>query len=401
MSAWICTRDCYDAEGRLVPGWDGTPSKPRTIVYGEFHELVQRNPGCFVRATGKGSGARMRGLDCIRARRRTADGVEFASGSALNLEAIYEDRELFDRLRLRVLEAIRLQPHDNPPTPQDSQHSGPHLAQGALFDATHTSRHIEAIADRPDNAESVKFNVAHAQHHADGTVDHISRLIDWCKTNVKGFDKEWSKLQSGMAGTKPKGDQSKAEDLNDTAARRRRLRMIRAVPAARDIQLLPGTVRIGVSLDRNVVDQILHQGKLNAGRECGGLLFSKQTTTSPIVISSASEPGPGAILTPTSFRTDPAFDLDAIEDQAQRGRVEAGSWHTHVAGSTDPHLLRRPSPKDMTAWSGARSFSGARYYVGLIVVTFERDAGQPELIPFLVSDSVSGYADVCHRATLI
>jgi len=70
-------------------------------------------------------------------------------------------------------------------------------------------------------------------------------------------------------------------------------------------------------------------------------------------------------------------------------------------GATDANLLRQPSPKDLACWSDARQFAQAQRYVGLLLIMRERGAGPPELIPFLVEDSHSGYSDVCHRASVV
>ena len=388
-----------------IPGmpWMRTRGSIKDFVYQRDHPSVRDGEGWqwMEGEEAKRSGARSVSTDFIRAIALRDDGSQVSAAVPTFQGLADRDPVLFDRLRARVLEAIRLQPHDNPPTPQDSEHSGPHLASGVVFDLTHAHRHIKSIMNQPDNVASVKFNAEHAEHHAEGALDHINRLVDWCRLNVTGFDAEYAKLQAHLAGEKPKPEESKSDSL-DSDGRRRRLRQIRTGPPTRDVKLLPGLSHVGVRFDLGVIDGMIATARANRQVEVGGLLFAKRTSTNPLMILAASEPGPGARCSPESFASDVDHDLSVIEDQADRGRVECGRWHAHWASFGDRDRLRDPSPGDLRCWSEARQLAGAQRFCGLLLVMFERSTGQgAELFPYLVDDSISGYADLVHRAAVV
>ena len=112
--------------------------------------------------------------------------------------------------------------------------------------------------------------------------------------------------------------------------------------------------------------------------EAGGGLFG-HVDGETIVVQAASRQGADAERSPSQLRFDGSefFSFKA---------PECGFWHTHPLSK-----LAVPSDADIACWKHrlARLPSGARHYLGLIVVKGERSWGRPEICAWTVDETTA------------
>jgi hypothetical protein len=330
------------------------------------------------------------------------------------------DPEIFEQLREAVLERAHLHPED-PPTPEDAQHSAAHLCSGTLFDLTHACRHGRRIAEVAGDKQAVLFNAEHLNRHIDGAVDHLNRLVQHLSTHdstSSDFAAEWQTLTkllnaptSGDApasangnGNKPKAYGEKSAGL-DADFRRRHLERMRnrkmrqRPPYVKDVEMVPhrgGTATIS----QRAHDLILQSARANRGLETGGILFAASTASSRPHIHEATSAGPDAVSTPTSHQIDLDHDLAMIEDREARSLVEAGSWHTHRGGAAPSKQLNQPSDADLARWAMLRQ--AGRTYLGVILRTpiDVWDNSGPRIFAWRLHDSATGLGTIAEPVTL-
>ena len=133
--------------------------------------------------------------------------------------------------------------------------------------------------------------------------------------------------------------------------------LIAMVPAVRQRVVLEGRVSRRIQK---------HAQKSERAHEAGGQLFGS-ITPDEVRVSAVTGPYPGDERSRFAYRSDPAAAQNAIEQQAKKGHLYLGEWHTHA----EDHP--RPSGDDVAVMLALQRLSQLNASATLLLIVGRTD----------------------------